>query len=129
MNRVRLAAAIVVLVVGAPVWQQASPPPGVVRAGEYRAAPVAPPVVAGAVYDVGAFPLSTPALPAGEGRDATVAMCSVCHSVRYITMQPPLPPAAWAAAVRKMIDVHGAAIPEDVAGRITGYLQAHYGVP
>ena len=129
MSSARLAAALAALVVGhAPAVQEATPPLGVVRAGEYRVRPPETPVVvAGAVYDVGAFPLNTPELPAGDGRDATVAMCSVCHSVRYITMQPPLPPATWAATVRKMIDVHGATIPQDVAGRITGYLQTHYG--
>lgn len=114
---------------GEPPPPQSGAPPGLVRAGEYRVSPVGPAqgmVVAGSVYDVGPFPLSAPDLPPGEGRDATVAMCSVCHSVRYITMQPPLPPETWQATVRKMIDVHGAPIPEDAARRITVYLQAHY---
>jgi hypothetical protein len=129
MRGSKLAASLAVLLAGSAPGVQQAPPPGLVRAGEYRVGQPAPPVaVSGGLYDVGAFPLSTPELPPGEGRDATVAMCSVCHSVRYITMQPPLPPATWAATVRKMIDVHGAAIPEDVAGRITGYLQARYGV-
>lgn len=106
---------------------QSSLPPGVVRAGVYGATvagAAAPRAEAqGSVYDVGPYPLSTPDLPPGEGRDATVAMCSVCHSLRYITMQPPLPPETWRATVRKMIDVHGATIPEDVAESITKYLQ------
>lgn len=105
---------------------QSAPPPGVVRAGVYRNvvdAATPPAGAQGSVYDVGPYPLSTPDLPPGEGRDATVAMCSVCHSLRYITMQPPLPPETWRATVRKMIDVHGATIPEDVAERITKYLQ------
>jgi hypothetical protein len=116
------------LVVAGPA-QQSPAPPGLVRAGEYRldagaaAAPAAP---GGAVYDVGPFPLSPPELPPGEGRDATVAMCSVCHSLRYIAMQPPLPPDTWRATVRKMIDVHGAGIPDAVAGSITRYLQEHF---
>ncbi len=114
-----------------PQGQQAAPP-GVVRAGDYRQASgvgnatPSPVGVAGSVYDVGPFPLATPELAPGDGRDATVAMCSVCHSVRYITMQPPLPAATWQAEVRKMIDVHGAPIPEDVAQRITAYLQTHF---
>lgn len=130
MKGARLAAVLAALVVGgAPVVQQPTLPPGVVRAGEYRVSPPAAPapVVRGAVYDAGPFPLSTPDLAPGEGRDATVAMCSVCHSVRYITMQPRLPAEAWQATVRKMIDVHGAAIPEGVAQQITGYLLVHYG--
>lgn len=123
-------AALLAFTAAAEPPQQPSPPPGVVRAGEYRLSPAGTaqaPTAAGSVYDVGPFPLSTPGLPPGDGRDATVAMCSVCHSLRYITMQPPLPPETWQATVRKMIDVHGAPIPEDVAARITGYLQTHYG--
>jgi hypothetical protein len=85
------------------------------------------PAAGGAVYDVGAFPLVPPDLPPGEGRDATAAMCSVCHSLRYITMQPRLPAGTWRATVRKMIEVHGAPIPDDVAQRITRYLQDEFG--
>jgi len=118
-------------VAGAPP-RQAPAPPGLVRAGVYQQATGgdAPPAAGGGpVYDVGPFPLSPPELPPGEGRDATVAMCSVCHSLRYITMQPPLPPDVWRATVRKMIDVHGAGIPDTVAGSITRYLQEHFSPP
>ncbi len=123
-----VAAAAVLLTIAGEPPQQPGLPQGVVRAGEYRlnTAGAGPPATAGSVYDVGPFPLSPPDLPPGEGRDATVAMCSVCHSLRYITTQPPLPPETWQATVRKMIDVHGAAIPADAAARITAYLQAHF---
>jgi hypothetical protein len=125
--RARYAAPVVLAVAAAPVLQQAVPPRGVVRAGEYRAAPAAAPLMSGEVYDAGAFPLSPVELRPGQGRDAVVAMCGVCHSLRYITMQPPLPPETWAATVRKMVEVHGAAIPEVVARQITSYLQGSYG--
>lgn len=129
MSGAKLAAVLSALVVGAaPAVQQATLPRGVVRAGEYRVNPTAAPApsTAAGVYDVGPFPLSTPELPDGEGRDATVAMCSVCHSVRYITMQPPLPAETWRATVRKMVDVHGAPIPDAIAEDITKYLQNHF---
>jgi len=122
-------AVLEVLVVAGPV-QETPAPPGLVRAGEYRLnmqGAAAPAPGGGSVYDVGPFPLNPPELPPGEGRDATIAMCAVCHSLRYITMQPPLPPDTWRATVRKMIDVHGAAIPDDVAARITRYLQEQAG--
>ncbi len=113
--------------------------PGLVRAGDYRlgaapggrhtpsetASPGAAAAAPGSVYDVGSFPLLPLELPPGEGREETGAWCSACHSLRYMTMQPPLPPEAWQATVRKMIEVHGAAIPEAAAGRIVWYLQAH----
>lgn len=130
MKGARAAAVLTALVLGwAPAVQQATLPPGLVRAGVYREGPVVAPaaVVAGAVYDAGPFPLVTSGLAPGDGRDATAAMCSVCHSLRYITMQPPLPPQTWEATVRKMIAVHGAQIPEEVAGPIIAYLRARYG--
>ncbi len=129
MKAAGVAAALMGLATAAEPPPQPGAPPGVVRAGEYRLSPAGSaqrPTVAGSVYDVGAFPLSPPDLPPGEGRDATVAMCSVCHSLRYITMQPPLPPETWQATVRKMVDVHGAPIPQNVALQVTGYLQAHF---
>src|SRR5947207_3296739 len=62
-----------------------------------------------------------------DGREFVQSFCSTCHSLRYITMQPPLPPAQWEATVKKMIDVHGAEIPQPIAWRIIAYLQANYG--
>ena len=50
----------------------------------------------------------------------------MCHSTRYITMQPPLPPATWEAEVNKMTKTFGAPIPEATAKKITSYLQSHY---
>jgi len=41
-------------------------------------------------------------------------------------MQPPLPAATWEAEINKMINTHGARIPEDVAKKIIAYLQANY---
>jgi hypothetical protein len=41
-------------------------------------------------------------------------------------MQPPLPAAAWASEVKKMIDVYGAPMPDEAAQKIIKYLQTHY---
>src|SRR5690349_4934426 len=46
-------------------------------------------------YGSGAYPLYPPQLEAGDGKAETEGYCSVCHSARYITMQPPLPAATW----------------------------------
>ncbi len=78
------------------------------------------------VYIVGTYPLYTPKLPPGEGREMTQGYCNMCHSVTYITMQPPLPATTWAAEVFKMIDTYGALIPEDETKQIIAYLQSHY---
>src|ERR1700751_1048835 len=80
----------------------------------------------GGTYGVAAYPLYPPALASGEGREAVESYCSTCHSPRYITMQPPLPPDVWAAEVNKMVKVMGQPIPDDVQPIIIKYLQTHY---
>jgi hypothetical protein len=80
----------------------------------------------GARYSVAAYPLYTPELTPGPGRDEVQSYCSTCHSTRYITMQPPLPPEIWTAEVNKMVKVMGQPIPEDVQPVIIKYLQTHY---
>jgi len=66
-------------------------------------------------------------LKAGEGKGKTETLCSICHSVDYITMQPKLARAGWSAEVNKMIRVMGAPIGEEDAKTITDYLVAEYG--
>ncbi len=78
------------------------------------------------VYQVSAYPLYPPELAEGQGRAETEGFCSLCHSTRYITMQPPLPAATWDAEVAKMRKTFGAPIPDASAALIIKYLQAHY---
>src|SRR3989339_603614 len=78
------------------------------------------------VYSVGAYPLYTPELAQGEGREIIQIFCRFCHSTTYITMQPPLPAATWESVVNKMIDIYGAPISEDSARQIINYLRTHY---
>jgi hypothetical protein len=80
----------------------------------------------GAIYSVTFYPLYPPQLEPGQGRELVEAYCNTCHSVRYITMQPPLPAATWDAEVNKMIQTFGMTNPEGVAPQITKYLQEHY---
>jgi len=75
---------------------------------------------------VAAYPLYMPELAPGEGREAVQSYCATCHSTRYITMQPPLPPETWAAEVNKMVNVMGQPIPDEVQPVIIKYLQTHY---
>ena len=79
-----------------------------------------------ASFSVAAFPSFAPELAEGEGQAETQSFCAVCHSTRYITMQPPLPAASWDAEVNKMIKTFGAPIPDGTAKKITSYLQEHY---
>jgi mono/diheme cytochrome c family protein len=103
------------------------------RAGYY--APVAPgpmrqmlPELSStdANYSTGQYPLWEPELADGEGKGILVADCSLCHTPRFVTMQPPLPAAIWAAEVEKMRKVMGAPVSDDDAKKIIQYLSTHY---
>jgi mono/diheme cytochrome c family protein len=79
-----------------------------------------------ATYDAGPYPIYYPELAAGEGKDEVENNCELCHSPRYITMQPPLPAQGWADEVTKMRKTYGASIPDDTAQKIIQYLGTHY---
>ncbi|HYL83483.1 MAG TPA: sulfide dehydrogenase [Candidatus Angelobacter sp.] len=79
-----------------------------------------------AAYGVSPFASLPADLAEGEGLAETQSFCAMCHSTRYITMQPPLPAAVWETEVTKMIKAYGAPIPEASAKKITSYLQTHY---
>jgi mono/diheme cytochrome c family protein len=68
------------------------------------------------------MPHDEPAFPPGPGRDEFVSACVVCHSPRYITMQPRFSRTTWLSEVKKMKDVYGAHISEDQVQKITEYL-------
>ena len=68
------------------------------------------------------MPHDEPAFSPGPGRDEFVTACVVCHSPRYITMQPRFPRATWLSEVNKMKDVYGAHISDEQVLRITDYL-------
>ena len=84
------------------------------------------PVASSATYDVGPFFTYTPTLAPGEGSREVKIYCNICHSPMYITMQPPLPAATWAAEVSKMVKTMGAPIPDVAAQKIVRYLQSNY---
>ncbi len=65
-------------------------------------------------------------LKAGEGKDK-MALCGICHSLDYITMQPAFSRAQWAATVAKMIKVMGAPVTDADAKIILDYLVRNYG--
>src|SRR6266852_4117251 len=68
------------------------------------------------------MPHDEPVFAPGPGRDEFVTACVVCHSPRYITMQPRFSRTAWLAEVNKMKNVYGAHISDEQVLRITDYL-------
>jgi hypothetical protein len=95
-------------------------------AGTIHRAP-APKPATGASYDAGDdYPTFRPPLAQGDGTREINTYCNVCHSPRYITMQPVLAAGAWSDEVNKMIKTYGATVPDDAATKIIAYLQSHY---
>jgi hypothetical protein len=68
------------------------------------------------------LPEFEPDLPEGKARNTVVVACGVCHSTRYIMIQPPLTRETWVAEVTKMQKTFGAPIPPDKVGEILDYL-------
>ena len=75
------------------------------------------------------LPHYEPVFPPGPGRNEFVTACVVCHSPRYITMQPRFSRTTWLSEVKKMKDVYGAHISDEQALKITDYLVSINGKP
>src|SRR5690349_16303892 len=73
------------------------------------------------------LPAETGVFKPGPGSEVANGQCLPCHSVDYVTMQPPMPRAFWAASVKKMREKFGAEIPEDQAELLVNYLVRNYG--
>lgn len=67
------------------------------------------------------------ALKPGPGRMAAEINCVLCHSLDYITTQPPQSAAQWRGIVTKMIKVYGASISDEEVRVISEYLGVNYG--
>jgi hypothetical protein len=96
-------------------------------AGRIHRTPAAKPSN-GASYDTGDYPTFRLPFAPGEGSREVNTYCNVCHTPRYILMQPAIAPGTWADEVTKMIKTYGATVPDDAAQKIVTYLQTHYTV-
>ena len=75
------------------------------------------------------LPPETGMLKPGPGIELVQANCMMCHSVEYISTQPPMPRAFWEASVKKMREKYGAPATDDVVQKLVEYLAATYAVP
>jgi hypothetical protein len=80
----------------------------------------------GTVHSI-SLPIIDVQLKEGPGKDKTVSLCNICHSLDYITTQPPFSADKWGATVTKMINVFGAPVNDEDAKTITQYLVTQYG--
>ena len=66
-------------------------------------------------------------LKPGSDEQMVQAQCSLCHSLDYITTQPPGKDLAfWTAIVNKMIKVFGAPLPAEDVAKVAAYLEKAY---
>ena len=63
-------------------------------------------------------------LPPGPGKLTLVSACTICHSPRYVTMQPNFSKKKWTEEVDKMKKVYGAPIQDEQVEPIVNYLVA-----
>ncbi len=61
------------------------------------------------------------------GAEIANAQCLICHSVEYVTMQPPMPRTFWKNSIQKMQQKYGAPIPNEQVDALADYLTANYG--
>lgn len=60
----------------------------------------------------------------GPHMDTYSKDCLICHSARYVSMQPGFSKEVWQSEVKKMVNAYGAAIPESDQVLIVEYLVA-----
>ncbi len=75
------------------------------------------------------FPVDQGVFPQMKGYDKFAASCTICHSLRYIEMQPNFPKTTWAKVVHKMVTTYGAPISDADADEIIDYLATIKGKP
>lgn len=67
-------------------------------------------------------------IPQGPNVQVYEKDCLICHSARYVTMQPGFSRSTWEKEVKKMVDAYGATVPEADQHKIVDYLVAVRGV-
>jgi cytochrome c5 len=63
-------------------------------------------------------------MPPGPNLAIYQQHCLLCHSSRYVTMQPGFSRAVWEKEVKKMVDVYGAPITPEEQKQVVEYLVA-----
>jgi mono/diheme cytochrome c family protein len=68
------------------------------------------------------LPHEEPTFPDGPGQRQFLTSCVVCHSPRYISMQPHFPQHVWASEVHKMVTAYGAHVTPGEEAEIVTYI-------
>lgn len=70
------------------------------------------------------LPQYPPDIPEGPNLQVYENNCLLCHTARYVSMQPRFSKTVWQAEVKKMVDAYGAPISEADQALIVDYLVA-----
>jgi len=73
------------------------------------------------------LPPETGAFKQDAGAEIANGQCLICHSVEYVSTQPPMARAFWKASIQKMQQKYGAPIPESQVEVLADYLTKNYG--
>ena len=73
------------------------------------------------------LPPDTATFKVAPGSSLASGQCITCHSVQYVTTQPPLSYKVWLGEVTKMQQKYGAPIPTNSIPDIAYYLAVNYG--
>lgn len=73
------------------------------------------------------LPPETARLKPGPGADLVTGSCFLCHSVDYISTQPPLTRDQWKASITKMQQKYGAPVATNNVDALLDYLVNNYG--
>ncbi len=73
------------------------------------------------------LPEESIALKNAPGADLVKANCLMCHSVEYITTQPPFTRDQWKASVTKMQQKFGAPVAPETVDPLVDFLLSAYG--
>jgi hypothetical protein len=72
------------------------------------------------------WPAETETYKPGKGVELAQALCTNCHSVDYVSTQPPMPRKFWDGVVKKMKEKYAAPMPDDTT-LLAEYLTREYG--
>ncbi len=74
------------------------------------------------------LPLEVNSFKQDAGAEIANAHCLVCHSVEYVSIQPPFLRAFWKGSVQKKQQKYGATVPENQVESLWDYLTRNYGI-
>ena len=75
------------------------------------------------------LPTETGQFKPGKGAELAQAHCLICHSVEYVSTQPPMARKFWEATLKKMKEKFGAPTPDEALTQLADYLTTTYGTP